>query len=128
MSTAWRERLLLISPIAVIGALFVGPTVEDGPTICPFALCTGMACPGCGMTRAASRLVRGDLGGALSFHPLVPWVAFVAIGAWTWFVLQRTGTVRPPNTNLLNWILILTAIALVAVWIARLVGGTLPDV
>ena len=128
MSAVWRDRLLLISPLGVFAALFVAPVVEDGPTICPFALCTGMACPGCGLTRAASRLVRGDMGAALTFHPLIPWIAALAVGGWTWFVLRRAEKVQPLNRRLLNGILILTAISLVAVWIARLVTGDLPDV
>lgn len=128
MTGAWRDRLILYSPLAVIGALVVVPAVEDGPTICPFALCTGMACPGCGMTRAASRLIRGDIGAALTFHPLVPVVALLAIGGWVWFLLRRTGRVQPLDTSALNGILIVIAISLVAVWIARLVTGTLPPV
>lgn len=128
MSDAWRDRLVLFSPIAIIAALALAPAVDAGPTVCPFALCTGMACPGCGMTRAASRLVRGDLGSALTFHPLVPGIALLAIGGWTWFVLRRMGKVQPLRQSLVNGILILTAIALVGVWVARLLTGTLPDV
>jgi hypothetical protein len=128
MTEAWRDRLLLFSPLAAIAALALAPAVEDGPTVCPFALCTGMACPGCGMTRAASRLIRGDLGGAVALHPLVPAVALLAMGGWTWFVLRRNGKVQPPSRSLVNGILILTAIALVGVWVARLLTGTLPDV
>jgi hypothetical protein len=128
MTSVWRDRLILLSPFAVIVALALAPVVEEGPTICPFALCTGMACPGCGMTRAATRLVRGDFGAALTLHPLVPAVALVSIGGWVWFMLRRAGRVPPPSRALINRILIVIAIALVGVWVARLLTGTLPAV
>jgi hypothetical protein len=128
MTSVWRDRLILLSPFAVIAALALAPLVEDGPTICPFALCTGIACPGCGMTRAATRLVRGDFGAALTFHPLIPAVALVSIGGWAWFMMRRAGRVPPMSRALINRILIVIAIALVGVWIARLLTGTLPAV
>jgi hypothetical protein len=128
MTGVWRDRLILFSPLIVVGALVAAPAVEDGPTICPFALFTGTACPGCGMTRAASRLVRGDLETALNFHPLVPAIGLLAITGWTWFMLRRSGKVQPLSDRLLNGVLIATAIALVAVWIVRLVTKTLPAV
>lgn len=128
MTAIWRDRVILFSPLAVIVALILAPAAEEGPTICPIALCTGTACPGCGMTRAASRLIRGDLGTALNFHPLIPLIALLAIAGWAWFVLVRAGKVGAPHRGLVNGMLVVTAIALVAVWIARLVMGTLPAV
>jgi len=128
MTLTRRDRLVLLSPFAAFGVLAVFPMVEDGPTICPFALTTGMACPGCGMTRAAAQLFRGDLGAAMTLHPLVPAIISLALGGWIWFWLRRTGRAQPMSSRLLNGILITTLIALVAVWIARLATGGLPDV
>lgn len=128
MTTHWRDRLILWAPLGVIAALAMAPSVEDTPTICPFALCTGLACPGCGMTRAASRLIRGDIGGALVFHPVVPLITVTAVGGWLWFVLVRAGKARPPSRRLVNRALSVIAIALIGVWIARLLTGTLPAV
>jgi len=128
MSPALRHRLIVWSPLAVVGALLAVPLSDEGPTICPFALSTGMACPGCGMTRAASALVRADLGSALAFHPLIPAVAVLAATGWVWYLLRRSGRVQPMSNRMLNGILIGTALALVAVWVARLATGTLPAV
>lgn len=128
MSLMRRDRLILLSPLAAIGILAVIPAIEDGPTVCPFALCTGIACPGCGMTRAASRLLHGDLASAVSLHPLVPAIALLAVGGWGWFALRKAGKVQPISNRLLNGILIATFVALMAVWIARLATGTLPPV
>ena len=42
---------------------------------CPFFALTGLRCAGCGATRAAHLLLRGDLTGALAQNPLL----FVAL-------------------------------------------------
>lgn len=128
MTRAWRDRLVFAAPIAVLGLLASIRPGGTGVTICPFALFTGMACPGCGMTRAASSLIRGDLTAALGYHPLVPWIALLSIGGWAWFLLRRSGRVEPLPTKLVNTILIGTGVMLLGVWAARLLSGTLPPV
>jgi len=128
MTTTWRNRFYLLAPLLGVGILAVFTPSDDGPTICPIALFTGTPCPGCGMTRAASYLVRGDLGAALTLHPLVVLIAAQAAGAWVWFLLRRTGRVRPMTPRTLNVILIGTAVALLAVWGIRYAAGTLPPV
>jgi hypothetical protein len=54
------------------GYLFI---FEPGKTgffpICPFRALTGLACPGCGSTRAMHALVHGDLIAAFKFNPLL---------------------------------------------------------
>jgi hypothetical protein len=128
LTSVWRHRLVLAAPLAMIGLLaFVRPGGE-GPTVCPFALCTGMACPGCGMTRAASHLIRGDLTTALTYHPLVPLIAILSVGGWAWYLLRRSGRVQPLPTRWVNMILIGIGIMLLGVWVARLLSGTLPPV
>lgn len=126
-STA-RERLILLSPVPVVALLAIVPAIEDGPTVCAFALGTGMACPGCGMTRAAAWMLRGDFATAISLHPLVPAIGLLAAIGWVWFLLRKTGRVRPMSNRTLNVVLIATLAALMAVWIARLATGTLPPV
>lgn len=128
MTKAWRNRLILASPLVVAALLAVFTPADDGPTFCPFALCTGLACPGCGMTRAASHLIRGDIGMALAYHPLVPLTVIGTVGAWGWFALRLTGRARPLRQRRLNVILIGASLALAAVWVARLATGSLPPV
>lgn len=128
MTLQWRDRMTIVAPLFGLMVLaFVSPT-DDGPTFCPFALCTGTACPGCGMTRAASALIRGDFGMAIDLHPLVPLVFLQVAGGWLWFMLRRRGLVGSPSSRLLSGALIVTGVALLAVWVARLLGGTLPPV
>ena len=126
--TGWRHRLILLAPFIGVAALIAANPSDDGPTVCPFALCTGMACPGCGMTRAAAHLLRGDFGLAFGYHPLIPMVAVQALGGWAWYMLRRTNRVRPMSSRTLNVILIGTAAALVVVWILRMTLGALPPV
>ncbi len=128
MTATWRHRLILIAPIGLVGFLAGLSPDGDGPTVCPFALCTGMACPGCGMTRAASSMIRGDMTTALNYHPLVPLIALIGAGGWVWYLLERSGRTGPLPTRLVNTILIGTAVTLLAVWALRWVTGTLPPV
>lgn len=128
MTLTRRDKIILALPFVGIALLAILGPADEGPTICPFALCTGMACPGCGMTRAASHLVRGDIGIALSYHPLVPLLALAAAGGWGWFLARSAEKVRPLSQRTLNLILIGSAVALVAVWAIRLAAGTLPPV
>ena len=123
-----RDRLALAAPLLGFAALAVFQPSDDGPTFCPFALCTGMACPGCGMTRAASSLLHGDMGRAMRYHPLVLLVAAQLLVGWVWFALATTGRVRPISNRVVNIALISTGVALLAVWAVRLASGTLPPV
>ncbi|TDI52649.1 MAG: DUF2752 domain-containing protein [Acidobacteria bacterium] len=123
-----RDRLIIAAPFIGVALLALFTPSDDGPTFCPFALCTGTACPGCGMTRAASHLVRGDIGTAITYHPLIPLIAAQLLGGWVWFMLRRSGRVSPMSPKTLNVVLFGTAAALLAVWAIRMVTGTLPAV
>jgi hypothetical protein len=128
LTQVWRDRLTVAAPLGLAVILLAGSPGDDGPTLCPFALITGTACPGCGMTRAASSLIRGDVGGAIGYHPLIPLISILAVGGWVWFLLVRSGRARPPTSQAVNAVLITTGVLLMAVWLARLVSGSLPPV
>lgn len=128
VASVWRNRLLLAAPFLAAGFLAIAPTADDGPTICPFALMTGTACPGCGMTRAAGYLIRGDLSSALRYHPLVMLIAVQALAGWGWWLLRRSDSVWPLSTRITNAILIGTGVSLLVVWLLRLWAGSLPPV
>ena len=128
MTDVWRHRLFLAAPFLAIGVLAVVTPSDDGPTICPFALCTGSACPGCGLTRAASSLVRGDFTSAMLYPPLVLLIAAQAVGGWVWYLLRRAERVRPMSQLTLTIILASTTAVMIGVWLMRIVTGTLPPV
>lgn len=127
MTLSWRDRLLLGGPFAVVAMLaLIGP--GSAPTLCPFALLTGTACPGCGMTRAVGYLLRGEMTEAIAMHPLAPFVVAEVVVAWGWFLLRRLGLVKPMPAPALPLILTVSGISLVLVWVIRLLAGTLPPV
>jgi hypothetical protein len=126
--TVWRTRALYGAPFLAVLVLAMWTPSDGGPTICPFALATGSACPGCGMSRAIGYLARGDLASALRFHPLVFLIAIQAIAGWVWLVLRRKDRVKPMSSRLLTAVTVGTAVSLFAVWILRAVAGTLPPV
>ena len=129
LTRAWRDRLVFAAPLAVLGLLASIRPEDDGVTVCPFALLTGMACPGCGMTRAASSLIRGDS----DYRPRLPPTGavdrpVVRSEDGRGSCLRRSGRVEPLPTRWVNTILIGTGIMLLGVWAARLLSGTLPPV
>jgi hypothetical protein len=125
-----RQHLhwLAIAPAAVLGLMTMASPSDDGPTICPVALLTGVACPGCGMSRAIAWIFRGDLERSVGYHPLAPLVAMIGVFAVVWVLGRRLRGWRRPNTAVLNSGLVVLAALLMAVWIARLASGTLPPV
>lgn len=53
---------------------------------CIFYTVSGYYCPGCGGTRAALALLRGDLLTSLFYNPVVPY----GVATATWFMLTQT--------------------------------------
>ena len=49
---------------------------------CTFYQLTGLSCPGCGLTRAITALLSGDVASALSYNPMLPLYALYS----AWFV------------------------------------------
>lgn len=112
--------------MVVLGALLALWTPsDDGPTLCPIRLCTGVACPGCGLTRATSRLLHGDLSGALGYHPLVLLAVVEIAAAVVLWRLVQLGRVTL-NVTLLNVVLIANGVLLAGVWVVRAASGSLP--
>jgi len=122
-----RGSLLAIPFVAAIALAAVNPS-DASPTICGFANCTGVACPGCGMTRAAGQLVRGNVMEALRYHPLILLVVAELLGAWTIWLAHRAGWIQWHHRRWVNYVLGGTAALLVIVWIVRLATGMTPPV
>jgi hypothetical protein len=105
----------LVAGCAVVG--IVDP--NRGPTICPFKLATGLDCPGCGGTRAAHDLVRGDLLGALDHNVLaVIAIPLIFWGLFTWFTSAFGGPKLRTFTPSIRWTVV-AVVVLVAFWVVR---------
>lgn len=128
-SATWLMRpwvLTALVGLAATGLRLWSPNDDASTSICAFRQCTGISCPGCGMTRGLAYLMRGDIGAAWRNHPLALLVAaevVLVIGA-TWalgssrghFAWLRYGTV-----------LLAAHIPLfLGVWLVRIQSGTLP--
>ena len=122
-----QGSLLAIPFVAAIALATINPS-DSSPTICGFANCTGVACPGCGMTRAAGHLVRGDVVQALRYHPLILLVVGELLGAWTLWMAHRAGWIQFRHRPWVTYVLAGTATLLVIVWVVRLATGTTPPV
>lgn len=122
-----RHWLPLLAPPLVLAVLALKPATT-GPTICPFAMTTGHACPLCGGTRAASALLQGDVQAAWALHPMIFVVAPLALFGWiAWLGVSRSWW-NPPSSKVTNRFALTIGIAFFGVWIARAMIGTLPPV
>ena len=70
----------LAAPVALLAL----PTrsLTAAPSVCLIRRVTGRPCPGCGMTRALSRLAHGDARGAWRSNRRVVIVAPLLLGIW----------------------------------------------
>ena len=65
------KKLKKHMPAIVVGiCAWVGLWVVTG-TSCWIRAIFGIPCPGCGSSRAVAEIFRGDIVGALNFHPLI---------------------------------------------------------
>jgi hypothetical protein len=122
-----RSSLIALPFVVTIALATINPS-DSSPTICGFANCTGVACPGCGMTRAAGQLVRGNVVEALRYHPLILLVVAELLSAWTIWMAHRAGWIQWRHRPWVNYVLAGTAALLAITWVVRLATGTTPPV
>ncbi|MDX1448183.1 MAG: DUF2752 domain-containing protein [Acidimicrobiia bacterium] len=116
--------------VGVLGlaALVLVDPPDLGAPWCPSALIFATPCPLCGLTRGVSRLVRGDVGASLAFHPLA-WLVLLAVtGTWVAWLGRRAGwwTGRAPRLERVGVVVLVAA--LVVTWVVRGATGTLPPI
>lgn len=125
-----RPRILAflaLSALFVVAALW-NPS-NKGLPLCGFKLSTGIACPGCGMTRALATLAKGDIAQSVAYHAFAPVVAIGAVGAWMALAIGLvTGRNLMPDLNARRaTVALLASIGLfLAYWLFRLWRGTAP--
>jgi hypothetical protein len=112
-------------PVAALGVALWDPARHGGPPLCPWHALTGVACPGCGLTRAAGALLNGRVHEALDLHPLVIVVAAQLVALWVVAVATTLRRWTPP-VRVMPSLLAINALLLLGVWSARLVDGSLP--
>jgi hypothetical protein len=121
----------LLAPAGALGAVVLAwgavaalRPQDAGPTACPWRALTGLDCPFCGSTRAASALARGDLVAALDHNALFV-LAIVPLAALAWAAWARSAWRRQPPPSpgnrvwagLLGLVLVWWAVRLVVPWL-----------
>ena len=114
--------------VALFFALtFWNPATAGGPDLCLFHRATGLACPACGLTRAAAAFARGDLGESMRWHPLLPLLAAEAALLWVaWGFALREPSRLAALQRLAPRLAIGSGLLLLLVWVVRLTIGALP--
>lgn len=80
---------------------------------CIMSTVMGLYCPGCGGTRAAAALLRGQIFLSIWYHPLIPYSAVIMGGFMVTQGLHRLGVKRIKGWKFHNWYLYVAVIILV---------------
>lgn len=115
----------LVLVVAAILAVDAAGT-DDGPGVCLFRRCTGGYCPGCGMTRSARHLSRGQFGAAWRDHPWLVLATIQLVAAGALYGVARWIGARIEWRRLIVPIAIVNVVLLLGIWVARLVDGSIP--
>ena len=112
-----RMRRLLLAvgacgAVAGLGILAVYPPTDASSYYpgCIFHQCTGLHCPGCGITRALHSLLNGQFRQAIAYNGVgLVLLAVVSISMvrslWAWAAGERIGPRPPRRTPWLAWAL-----------------------
>lgn len=84
---------------------------------CPTRRFFGIACPGCGGTRALYALLRGDFLAAIRFNPW--WIpsAGILLGEWLFFAFPKIFTARGERIRIA--LIKIYAVSTLAFWLLR---------
>ena len=122
LTADWFWSLCIVIGAIVIPAPSLGASTVLGlPKLCLLRNITGIACPGCGMTRSLIATGHLHFVDAVAFHPLGPPVLILLLLYSLMHVIKlrsRTGHLQ----QIPKVIPIALTICFVIVWVARLLG------
>ena len=122
VSSPWRIATIAVAAVLAVDA---GGT-DDGAGVCVLRRCTGGYCPGCGLTRSARHLTRGQVSAAWHDHPFMVLLATqVLLGAALSVAFARART-RLRSLRTLTVVAAGNGVLLLVIWIVRLVDGSIP--
>ena len=82
-TACWSGIMVCGAAISIVAA--VNYCLLQCTQLCVFRAVTGLPCPGCGLTHAASSLLRGEVVESLLYHALfVPYVVTIGANTITW--------------------------------------------
>lgn len=117
--------VLMAGALSVFVAAAVGASDDDGPVLCVFRRGSGGYCPGCGLTRSAGMLIRGDLGSSWGRHPYLSLLLGQLLALGLAFGVDRT-RVRALIGRYATTIIMSNAALLLGIWAWRLATGAIP--
>ena len=122
LTADWFWTLSIVIGAVVIPAPSVGASTVLGlPKLCLFRNITGIACPGCGMTRSLIATAHLHFEDAILFHPLGPPVLILLLSYILMHVMKlslRTGHLQ----QIPKVIPIALTLCFAIVWVVRLLG------
>lgn len=102
LAPPWTAAAGVCAGLALVA--LVDPREQPLSPPCPFRLTTGWWCPFCGGTRAASRLVRGDVGAALRYNGFVVALVPIVLAFWLgWAVPGRVAMLDRLRSRSAAW-------------------------
>jgi len=122
MSSPWRIALIAVAAVLAVDA---GGT-DDGAGVCVLRRCTGGYCPGCGLTRSARHLTRGQVGAAWQDHPFMVLLAVQAIVAAAIYAMLERARIGLRSLRTLAVAAAANGVLLLVIWVLRLVDGSIP--
>lgn len=106
--------VIALAPVGCAVLYLFDPSDSGLYPLCPFRVMTGMWCPGCGTTRAMSRLLHGRVADAFALNALAVVMVPLAIYAYAssvLFVARGKALPRVTISGAWLWALGLTVIA-----------------
>jgi hypothetical protein len=108
--------------VAALGVAVATAGDAEGWVLCPYRRSTAGYCPLCGATRAAARLMSGDVEASWRMHPLVILVAVQVPIVWA-VGRRMIGSARSDLRQ--RWLLANLGLAML-LWVVRSVSGDVP--
>jgi len=112
---ATTPAVVALATVAAVVLYLVDPSQHALTPPCAFRTFTGLACPGCGLTRAAHALLHGDVAQAFSLNP---W-GFVSGPLLAGFLAAPSLTDRAASERLRRVLAWSGALLTLAFWIWR---------
>ncbi len=123
----WRYLPATVA-VAGVGLAYAAAPTENGTVTCLLRIHADHACPGCGMSRALGRFVRGDLVGAATYHPWIFALVFQLVLVVVWRAVRGDRRLTLDHVRTGAWLVTGNSLALIAVWVVRIVTGHLDGV
>ena len=122
LTVDWFWSLCIVIGAIVIPAPSLGASTVLGlPKLCLFRNITGIACPGCGMTRSLIATGHLHFVDAVMFHPLGPPVLLLLM-SYCAAHLMKLGFRKGQLQTIPRLVPIVMTACFVIVWVARLLG------